>query len=424
MKHDVSPHYLVFLVSRAIIAIVGLMAMLFFGVGLIYASDSQHAPIVIQSDSDFTSCACVVSGTGSTANPYIIGPWTINNVNGNAVYVDGTNLSKSFEFLNLTIAGNKTSTDTGIVLNHINPSGTQSIVAKVYGVQTSIQTNNVGILVENSNYITLDGAGANPGGRGVGKSAGVINKNLNGAIDVENSNHITIVGWQLSANGGDNSPNWVTLDPGTWGVGGVRLFGVTYSTIDHVAANNDTDVSYTLFNSNHNTLTNNIGSYPFTMNYLITDGSSYNTLNNNEGSTGDFIGLMLADPLPGTSTLATYGPSHDNVIENNLIHTDGPIGNELSPVDITPSFIGGIIVLNGTYNNTIQNNNTFASFGSDLGWAQAVPNGNTAIGVTTYPPTLHCNVTVSEGGGGVSNLNGNVWKGNTYQTIDPCLPAQ
>jgi hypothetical protein len=36
-------------------------------------------------------------------------------------------------------------------------------------------------------------------------------------------------------------------------------------------------------------------------------------------------------------------------------------------------------------------------------------------------PTLHCNVTRSEGGGGVANSNGNVWSGNTYKTIDPCI---
>jgi hypothetical protein len=62
--------------------------------------------------------------------------------------------------------------------------------------------------------------------------------------------------------------------------------------------------------------------------------------------------------------------------------------------------------------------------GTDLAWAQAAPNYNTTIGVDNYPPTLHCNVTASERGGGVSNLNGNAWTGNIYQTIDPCLPAQ
>src|SRR6266568_1944186 len=422
MKTPVFPRYLVSFVPRAMMAIVALMAMLFFA-GITHAS-SAHAPIVIQSDSDFTNCHCVVSGKGTQTSPYIIGPWTINNVNGVAVSIDGTSLTKSFTLLNLTIAGNSTSPDFGIHLNHINPSGTQAIVAKVYGAQTSIQTNNVGVLVENSNYVTLDGAGENPKGPGIANTgAGTINKNMSGAIDVESSSHITVEGWQMSTNGGDHNPDWVTLnpDPTFWGgVGGVRFFGVTYSTIDHNAANNDTDVSYSLFNSNYNTVTNNTADYPFTMNYLITDGSSYNTLSGNEGSTGDFIGLLLADPLPGTATLAKYGASHDNKITGNTIHTDGPIGNELQPIDITPAFLGGIVVLNGTYNNSITNNQTWGSFGSDLAWAQAVPDSSSHIAVKTYPPTLHCNVTASEGGGGVANFNGNVWTGNTFQTIDPC----
>lgn len=414
------------------LAMVALAVMLVTGlflarVGVAHAGGGGHAPIVIQQDSDFTSCSCVSSGSGTTSSPYIIGPLTINNTNGVAVSVDGTHLTKSFELLNLTIAGNSTSTDTGIVLNHINSGGTQAIVAEVYGAQTSIQTNNVGVLVENSNYVTLDGAGANPNGQGIGnRGAGTVNKNSSGAFDVENSSHITITGWQMSTNGPSINPNWVTLDPSVsfWAVGGVRFFGVTNSTIDHNSANNDTDVSYSLFHSNYNTVSNNTADYPFTMNYLITAGSSYNTVNNNEGSTGDFIGLMVADPLQGTATLSTYGSSHDNLIENNTIHTDGPTGTELNPVSITPAFLGGLVVLNGTYNNTIENNQTWASFGTDLAWAQAVPNSNTPIGVTTYPPTLHCNVTQYNGPGTAPAFNGNSWTGNTFQTIDSCLPAQ
>jgi hypothetical protein len=396
------------------------------GAGAVRAGNtSAHAPIAIASDAGFASCACVVSGAGTTSSPYVIGPWTINNTNGVAVSIDGTNLTKSFVLSNLTIAGNSAATDTGILLDHINLPGAPTIVAEVLGKQTSIQTNDVGIVVENSRGVTLDGGGANPQGVGVAETgAGTINKNIAGAFDVENSSNITIRGWQMSTNGGDFTPNWITLDPNSWGIGGIHFFGVTGSTIDHNAANNDTDVSYSLFDSNHNTLTGNSADYPFTMNYLITDGSSYNTLRGNEGSTGDFLGLLLADPLPGSWTLSTFGATHDNTITGNTIHTDGPIGNELSPVDITPAFLGGVVVLNGTYDNSITNNQTWGSFGSDLAWAQAVPSSSSAIGVVTYPPTLHCNVTASEGGGGVAARNGNVWSGNTFQTIDPCLPAQ
>jgi hypothetical protein len=407
-------------------AALAVAAALYAGAGAGWAGDtSKHAPIVIASDSDFTRCACVVSGAGTTSSPYVIGPWTINNTNGVAVSIDGSRLTKSFVLSNLTIAGNSAATDTGIVLDHVNPPGAPTIAAKVVGNQTSIQTNNVGILVESSRSVTLDGGGANTKGVGVGTGAvGTINKNSSGAIDVESSSDVTVRGWQLSTNGGDFQPNWITLDPGSWGVGGVRFFGVTSSTIDHNAANNDTDVSYSLFDSSNNVVTGNSADYPFTMNYLITDGSVGNTIEGNEASTGDFIGLLVADPLPGSWTLAAFGATHDNAIVGNTIHTDGPIGNELSPVDITPAFIGGIVVLNGTYDNAIESNQTWASFGSDLAWAQAVPSSSSAIAVVTYPPTLHCNVTASEGGGGVAARNGNVWSGNTYQTIDPCLPPQ
>ena len=395
--------------------------LLFWAIPAVAAASG---PISIQADADFLSCGCVVSGSGTTSDPYVIGPLTISGAKGDAIYIDGSTLTKSFVLYNLTITK---AANTGITLNHINPSAIPSIVAEVLGQQTSINGGRTGILVENSSHVTLDGEGANPNGPGVtNNSAGTINKNSNGAIDVENSNHITIRGWQLSSNGPSVQPDWVTLDPSVtlWSVGGVRFFGVTSSVIDHNAANNCTDVSYSLFNSIGNTVSYNTADYPFTMNYLITDGSSYNIITGNEGGTGDFIGLLLADPLPGSWTLAMYGPSHDNVIAGNTIHTDGPIGNELSPVSVVPAFLGGIVVLNGTYNNQILNNTTWGSFGSDLAWAQAVPSTTTPIGIVTYPPPLHCNVTVSEGGGGVANLNGNVWAGNTYAHIDPCLPAQ
>jgi hypothetical protein len=390
------------------------------------ASNPSHAPIAIASDADFASCHCVVSGHGTTVDPYVIGPWSINNVGGTAVSIDGTTLTKSFVLSNLVIAGNQTATDTGIVLNHINAAG-PAIVAQVSGAQTSIQTNNLGILVENSNNVTLDGGGASSSGPGVKPGGGAINRNLDGAIDVENSSNVTVHGWQMSANGGDHEPDWLGLDPSSWGVGGVRFFGVTGSTIDHNAANNDTDVSYSVLDSSHNTISANTANYPFTMNILVTDGSSYDTVSGNVLSTGDFVGILVADPLPGYGTLETYGASHDNTITGNTDHSDGPTGTELSPVDIAPAFLGGIVVLNGTYNNAISGNNVWSSAGGDLVWAQAVPDGSSAIGVVTYPPTLHCNVTLSEGGGGVGSHSGNTWTGNSvklHKNVDACVPAQ
>ena len=203
---------------------------------------------------------------------------------------------------------------------------------------------------------------------------GTINKNFTGAIDIENSTNVIVKGWQFSANGQDNTPDWITFDPSlaNWGVGAVRLFGSSNSLIDHNAANNCTTVSFPIFNSSHNTISNNTADYPFTSNLLITDGSSYNTASKNDFGTADFVGILIADPLPGTSTLAQYGPSHGNLIQGNLDHTDGPTGNERHG-GIAPSFVGGIVILNGTYNNTILGNQVIAAAGSGLAWAQAIP---------------------------------------------------
>jgi parallel beta-helix repeat protein len=402
--------------------------LLICGLPALRGAGGVHAPIVIASDSDFSACGCVSGGSGTAMDPYIIGPWTINSLpaGGIAVSVDGTHLTKSFTLFNLTIAGNGAATSMGIVLKYIIPTGQNSISALVTGSQTSIQSAGIGILVMNSNFVTLDGGGANPNGAGIGTGAvGTINKNFTGAIDIENSANVIVKGWQFSANGQDNTPDWITFDPSlaNWGVGAVRLFGSSNSLIDHNAANNCTTVSFPIFNSSHNTISNNTADYPYTSNLLITDGSSYNTASKNDFGTADFVGILIADPLPGTSTLAQYGPSHDNLIQGNLDHTDGPTGNERHG-GIAPSFVGGIVILNGTYNNRILGNQVIAAAGSGLAWAQAIPDQGSPIGVAIEPPVVHCNVTVSEGGGGIANANGNVWSGNTARQTDSCIPPQ
>ena len=414
-------------IGRFVVILI-VAAVLVYRPGTTRAANNSTAPIVIATDSDFQFCGCVASGSGTTTDPYVIGPLAINKTGANntAVSIDGTVLTKSFTLYNLTIAGNGTNSSVGIFLNHINPSGNQTISAVVTGTQTSLQSNGIGILVENSSFVMLDGGNANPNGAGIGGGAvGTINKNFIGAIDIENSSNVTVKGWQMSANGQDNVPDYVAFDPSLshWGVGAVRLFGSKNVTIDHNAANNCTTVSFALFTSSHNTISNNTADYPFTNNVLITDGSSYNLVANNVFSTADFVGILIADPLPGTSTLNTYGAAHDNVVLSNVDHTDGPTGREVSS-GIAPAFVGGVVILNGTYNNTIKNNQLFASAGSDLGWAQAVPSGTSPIGVLSEPPVLHCNVTVSEGGGGTTNHNGNVWSGNTFKKIDSCITQQ
>lgn len=170
------------------------------------------------------------------------------------------------------------------------------------------------------------------------------------------------------------------------------MFGVSYSLIDHNAVNNCTNVSFSVFNSSHNTLTNNTADYPFTINFLLAGGSAFNLLSDNVAGTADFIGYLVADPLPGTATLAAFGPTHDNTLTGNTSHSDGPTGNEVK-AGIVPAFLGDFVVLNGTYNNQIINNEGFSTTAvPGFAWAQAVPNSGTPIGVDIAPPLEGCNV--------------------------------
>jgi hypothetical protein len=121
--------------------------------------------------------------------------------------------------------------------------------------------------------------------------------------------------------------------------------------------------------------------------------------------------------------LEKYGPTHDNLVQRNSDHSDGPTGTEIAAGE-APSFVGGIVVLNGTYNNTIKDNTAWSSAGGSLVWAQAIPDPSSSIGVQTEPPIVHCNVTVYDGQDPAPTLNGNSWAGNTVHAQDACIPAQ
>ena len=384
----------------------------------------SHNPISIQSDSDFQHCGCVSSGTGSLSDPYVIGPLAITVTTGPGVLINGAHLTKSFVLSNLRVGGDSTKSSSGIELENINSATPMS--ATVSGVQTSISHTGTGILISSSTGVTLDGGGANPAGPGIKASgAGTINHNAVGAVDVEDSSGVTVRGWQFSANGPPGNPDWIGFDPSLdrWGVGAVRLFGSTDSVVDHNSANNDTVVSYSLFDSSSDSVTWNTADYPFTSNVMVTDGSSDDTVADNVFGTADFIGVLVADPLPGKAVQTSYASTHDIVVEGNQDHSDGATGTEIK-TGVTPAFLGGIVLLNGTYDNTVEDNQANSNSGGDLVWAQVVPQPSSPIGVITYPPTLHCNVSASEGGGGVGNLNGNQWVGNTVRKADPCIPAQ
>jgi hypothetical protein len=383
------------------------ISMLVLAAGLAAAGNvNSIGPIHIASDGDFATCGCAKSVGGV----WVIGPWQISGAPGDGVLIE--NVSAAFQLLNMTV--NK-SAGAGIHLRNVNGGG-RTVIA---GTQTSLQNNNVGVFVESSTNLTMDGGGANTNGWGIVASgvAGTINKNFLGAINVESSSRITVRGWALSANGQDGTPDWVTFDPGVahWSVGGVRFLNVNGSTIDHNSANNDTSISYSLWNSSYNTVTYNTGDYPFTVNLLLADGSSFNTIDHNNLGTADFIGILVADPLPPSQTRPTQsGGTSNNSITNNTVHTSGPTGTEIKSGQ-APDFTGGIVLLNSTANNYVSGNQLWSNTGTDLKWAEETLDPSSPIGVRSYPLTAVCNVPPFG-----PPFNGNVWLTNTFRKQDIC----
>src|SRR5260370_40716808 len=92
MKRCLFPMSPVSFVPRLAIVLVVLVAMLSLGAAVSHASGG-HAPIVLQSNSDFSRCGCVARGSGPTTDTYILGPLTIHHAIGNAVYIDDTALT-------------------------------------------------------------------------------------------------------------------------------------------------------------------------------------------------------------------------------------------------------------------------------------------------------------------------------------------
>jgi len=373
-----------------------------FWSGLVFGGNvNSIAPISIHGNSDLTppgsssgcKCANLVGGV------WVIGPWQISGAAADGVYIE--NVTAAFLLKDIIVVK---SAGAGIHLRNINFAEATVVVS---GVNTSLQNNYVGMMVEASSGLVLDGGGANPNGWGIVASgvAGTINKNYSGAIDIENSSFIRVRGWQLSANGQDGVPDWISFDPSLahWGVGGVRFLGVNSSWIDHNAANNDTSISYSLFQSSNNRVTGNTADYPFTANLLIADGSSLNTIDGNDFGTADFIGILVANPLAGP--YSTGG----NSITGNTVHSSGPTGTE-GKAGIAPSFGGGIVLLNGVVNNLVSGNQLWANTGNDLKWTNAVLDPASPIGVTHLPTPSAC----------VAWSNLNTWSGNFFKTKDTC----
>ena len=227
------------------------------------ANAAQHAAITITSNADFTAsgastgCACVTAGTGSSSNPYVIGPWAISAPSGGtsgwAIKVDNASgaVTAAFTITGISATyGPVPNTDPLIDLVDVN-----NRVGTTIG---NVSSNGAGrgVELDSSSYITLDHLS--------------LNKMTGNALFINGSAHVTLSNSKLKATADGQVPHnadgLFALDSSDLHIGGVAAcpkaqvcntfdydtgWGVYLQnthdvTIDHASANADDTGAYVL----------------------------------------------------------------------------------------------------------------------------------------------------------------------------------
>ena len=136
------------------------------------AGTGQHAAITISSNAGFSTCGCVTSGTGTAANPYVIGPWAIcapsGGTGGWSVKIDNSHgkITDYFNIFGISSTYNDTSTtDPTIWLVDVK---TATTISGNSANPTAGNDLGIGIELDGSSNVSIDGVSYNKGnGTGV-----------------------------------------------------------------------------------------------------------------------------------------------------------------------------------------------------------------------------------------------------------------
>ena len=230
------------------------------------AGTSQHGAITITSDSGFTppgsatGCACVTAGNGTPSSPYVIGPWAITAPSGGssgwAVKVDnsGGAVTSSFTITGISATYSGVPfTDPVIVLIDVNNASGTTIS------NISANEDGRGVELDSSAYISLDQLS--------------FNKMTGNSVFINGSSHVTLSNSKLKSTGDGQVPHnadgLYALNSAYLSIGGVPAcpksqvcnsfdyntgWGVYLQnthdvTIDHASANADDTGAYILDNA-------------------------------------------------------------------------------------------------------------------------------------------------------------------------------
>ncbi len=210
-------------VAWAILIALGLVAAAFAapprggaegGVILAAAALSPHAPIDIESDSNFTAANGVVSGTGTPADPYVIEGWAITAPSSIGVQIRNTRSHVVFRDIAVTaapLAGFYVFAATNVTLSNVTAyagvgDGVRVESSRHVTVEASyLEANNNGATVLGSSFVTI--------------SRNEIALNIADGVVVSASPSVTIARNNISLNGFGNAGY------------GVHLLGTTDDTV-------------------------------------------------------------------------------------------------------------------------------------------------------------------------------------------------
>ncbi len=231
------------------------------------AALTPHTPIYIGSDGDFTRANGVVSGSGTSNDPYIIEGWVISAEGDHGIWIGHT--SAYFVIRNCLVENGRTYFTVGITLNAVWNGRVE---------YCTLNNNHGGIVLYFSSNCIV-------------KNNGLSNNKATG-IDLDESSNITVKNNNVGPNNGF----------------GIYLTHSSMNTIEGNTSSNNEYGIYSIYSPNNTILNNNLSSNSDRGICLID--SSNNTIVNNEVSSNRVIGIDLSD-------------SNNNRIYHNNLRNNG-----------------------------------------------------------------------------------------------------
>ena len=301
----------------------------------------SHAAITITSNAGFTRCACVTSGDGSAAHPYVIGPWSINAPSGGtrgwSVKVDNSTgaITDYFNIFGISSTHNDTNpTDPAIWLVDVK---TPTRISGTSADPTSGNDLGIGIELVYSANISVDNVDYNKG-------------NGTGAY-INHSSNVSIDNAKFKATCSLCAPH---VGDGIYAVNSTNVQVGTGSDCPTSASVPCVDVTYD----------DGMGVWFHNSNNSVIDRTSASA-----NDTGGYV-------LDGSG-------SHNDTVENSTSSGTGNICFTFNGQRVNSGYYtdlqGGLHLINGAHNNTIRGDTFRSKTGLDIS-----SGGNIIKGVDSF----------------------------------------